>query len=129
MDPIFQTFVSWQFLIFSTAIVAIVFVTRKIAEYLLANWKPAAKESKLWNDLILPILPIFVGSIGALIFKKYPYPDGLVSGGSRFIFGLVAGLLSTVLYRLVLSKLVAQMGANSQSTTDSSMSAGKVDGQ
>src|SRR5574337_363255 len=98
MDPILQTFINWQFLIFGIAVVAVVFVIRKVAEYLLANWKPAAKESKLWNDLVLPILPIAVGSIGALIFKHYPYPDGLTSGGSRFIFGLVAGLLSTVLY-------------------------------
>lgn len=101
MDPILQIFLSWQFLIFGVGVCAVVFVLRKVAEYSLANWKPLMKESKLWNELLMPISPIFVGVIGALAIRSYPYPNNLTSGGSRFIFGLGAGLLSTVLYRLI----------------------------
>lgn len=100
MDTILQTLFSWQFLIFGSAIAAVMFVIRKIIEYAMANWSPLAKESKLWNDLLLPILPVLLGAFGALVFKTYPYPDGLVTGGGRFIFGLVAGLLSTLIYRV-----------------------------
>ncbi len=100
MDTILQTLLSWQFLIFGTAVAAIMFVIRKIIEYAIVNWTPLSKESKLWNDLILPILPVIIGSCGALLFKTYPYPDGLTTSGGRFIFGLVAGLLSTLIYRV-----------------------------
>jgi len=101
MDPILQTLFSWQFLIFGIAVAAIMFVVRRTVEYGLANWTAASKESKLWNDLLLPILPVLLGAFGALIFKNYPYPDGLTTGSSRFIFGLVAGLLSTLFYRVI----------------------------
>lgn len=47
MDTILQTLFSWQFLIFGSAIAAVMFVIRKIIEYAMANWSPLAKESKL----------------------------------------------------------------------------------
>jgi hypothetical protein len=100
MDTILQTLLSWQFLIFGTAVAAVMFVLRKTIEYAMANWTPLAKESKLWNELLLPILPVIIGCSGALLFKTYPYPDGLTTNGGRFIFGLVAGLLSTLIYRV-----------------------------
>lgn len=75
----------------------------------MANWAPAAKESKLWNELLLPILPVVLGSVGALVFKTYPYPDNLTTSGSRFIFGLVAGLLSTLFYRVIKALLVQKI--------------------
>lgn len=111
MDPILQTFLSWQFLIFGVGVVAVVFVLRKIGEYGLANWKPLMKESKLWNDLLMPILPIIVGALGALAIRSYPYPNNLTSGGSRFVFGLGAGLLSTVLYRLITALISQRISA------------------
>lgn len=101
MDSILQVLLSWQFIIFSLGIVAVTTVFRTIAEYLLKNVQVIAKESKLWNDLILPILPVILGSAGTLLIKGYPYPDGISTGGARFVFGLVAGLLSGLVYRIV----------------------------
>lgn len=100
MDPILQTLFSWQFVIFSMAIAAIMFVLRTITEYIMSNCSATAKESKLWNDLLLPILPVLIGPTAAVLIKKFPYPDGLTTSSSRLIFGLVAGLLSTLLYRV-----------------------------
>lgn len=105
MDPILQTLLSWQFIIFGLAISAIMFVLRKIVEYAMAHWAQAAKESGLWTDLLLPISPVVLGATFAVIFKHFPYPDGLTTGSSRFVFGLVAGLLSTLIYRVVNSLL------------------------
>lgn len=101
MDPILQMLLNWQMVLFGLAIAAVTFVIRKVIEYAMANWQFAAKESKMWTDLILPILPVFLGVGGALLFKMFPYPNGLTGGESRGIFGLVAGLLSTLLYRVV----------------------------
>lgn len=111
MDPILQTLLSWQFVIFSMSIAAIMFVLRTLAEYLMTNWKEAAKESKLWTDLLLPILPVVLGAGGAVLIKTFPYPDGLTTTSSRFIFGLVAGLLSTLLYRVFKALLIQKTEA------------------
>jgi hypothetical protein len=105
MDPILQVFLSWQFIIFAVAIMAVVHVIRMFAEYGLSNWKPLMKESKLWNDLIMPILPIVVGVLGALVIKSYPYPNNLTATGSRFIFGLGAGMLASTLFRFVMASI------------------------
>jgi hypothetical protein len=105
MDPILQAFLNWQMLTFGVAVASVMFVLRKIVEFLIVNYFSQPKETKLWNDLLLPILPVILGSSGSLIFKTFPYPDGLSSTGSRFIFGLVAGLLSTLFYRVIKSML------------------------
>lgn len=141
MDPILQIFLSWQFLIFCVAIIAVVFIIRKIAEYGLANWAPIMKETKLWNDLILPILPVVVGFLGGLAIKSYPYPYGLTNTVSRCIFGLGAGLLSTLLYKvlalLIQQKIAGLMTptasntrpATTTPTAEGKMGAGTVDPQ
>lgn len=100
MDPILQTLLSWQFILFGLAIAAIVYVVRKIIEFLMDTYTSFSKESKLWN-LILTILPIFLGPLVAGLVKTLPYPNGLSTTGARIIFGLVAGLMSTTLYRVV----------------------------
>jgi len=106
MDPILSLLFSWQFILFSLFIAGITFVLRKIVEYLMSSFKWAAKESKLWSDLILPILPVLLGAVIADKFKHFPFPDGLSTFGSgRIVFGLVAGLLSTLVYRVINSLL------------------------
>lgn len=118
MDPILQTLFSWQFVVFGLAIAAIVFVLRKIAEYILSAYNLNSKESKLWQDLILPILPVVLGAVAGFLFTTYPYPDGLTTSGSRVIFGLVAGLLSTLFYRLIKSLLMQKITSAIQSVTN-----------
>lgn len=100
MDPILQVLLSWQFVLFSLAVAAVMYVFRIVGEYIMSLFKIDPKNPKWWNDLILPILPVFIGAFGALHINTFPYPDGLTSHGDRLIFGLVAGLLSTLLYRV-----------------------------
>jgi hypothetical protein len=112
----FQALFSWQFLLFCLAIAAIIFVIRRFAEYAMENWASAAKESKLWKELILPILPVLIGPVAAFFAKKYPFPDGLNSISARIAFGLVAGLLSGLVYR-VLKSMLSYKAANPSETT------------
>lgn len=113
MDSMLQALLSWQFLLFCLAVAAITFVVRKFAEYMLDNPKiPTGKMSKtdrLWTELLLPILPVVLGCVGALLAKQYPYPTGLTSGSGRVAFGLVAGLLSGLVYRVVSSFLTGKI--------------------
>ena len=126
MDAVLQALLSWQFVLFCLAISAIVFVVRKFVEYAMENWASVAKESKLWKELILPILPIMLGTVCALLAKRYPYPDGLTTISARMAFGLVAGLLSGLVYRVVkgtltskLSGLISSLGIGNSSSAPS----------
>lgn len=111
MDAVIQAFLSWQFLFFCLAIGAVVFVIRQVVEYGMENWWPlkqwkaAHKDAKLWRGLILPILPIILGQVGALLAKEYPYPEGFSSTSGRLVFGLVAGFTSGLIVRLFRSFL------------------------
>ena len=111
MDTILDTILSWQFIIFGVAVSAVMFVIRTIVEYIMSACKMAVKDSKLWNELFLPILPVIIGTVGAFFFKTYPYPDGLTTNGDRIIFGLVAGLLSTLIYRIGKALLIKKIEA------------------
>ncbi len=97
-----QSFLSWQFVLFCLALVAITSVVRKIVEYFLEHPSvPTTKHSTVWTGLVLPIFPIILGPTVAVLVKQYPYPDDLKSAGSRVIFGLVAGLICPIAYRIV----------------------------
>jgi hypothetical protein len=121
MDTMLTALLSWQFLIYCLAIAAIIFVIRKVVEYVLDNPNiptgKLSKSSRLWRELILPILPVIIGPLSTLLAKKYPYPEGLSTVSGRLAFGLVAGLLSGLVYRLVSAFLVPRFDANQQPET------------
>lgn len=100
MDPILQVLLSWQFILFSLAVAAVMYVFRIVVEYVMVSLKIDPKKPQWWNDLVLPILPVFIGVFGADFITSFPYPNGLTTKGDRIVFGLVAGLLSTLVYRV-----------------------------
>lgn len=112
MDSILSTLLSWQFVVFGLAVVAALFVFRRIVEYTLDIYFKVDKQSKLykfWTELLLPTLPMLLGSGGAVLISTFPYPNDLTTVGSRFVFGLVAGLMSGLLYRIIKSTLVNKL--------------------
>jgi hypothetical protein len=108
MDPMLSMFLSWQFIVFGLAIAAVMFVVRTVVEYFVKN-------SKMWKDLILPILPVLIGGLSALLISSFPYPNELTSAGSRSVFGFVAGLLSGLMYRIIKSLLHQKLSASKNS--------------
>jgi len=110
MDTVLQALFSWQFVLFCLAVAAVTFIARKIIEFVLDHPSiPASKSSKFWTDLFLPIFPVVGGPLGAWLAPGYPYPDGLSTSSGRIIFGLVAGLLSGLVYRIAKSFLVSKI--------------------
>lgn len=111
MDTALQVLLSYQFLLFCLAVTAFTYITTKVVEYFFSIKGYVAKDSHIWSNLILPVLPIVLGCIGAVLAKKYPYPVEIVSISGRFAFGLVAGLLSGFIWRwvkaLIGSKIIA----------------------
>ena len=113
MDNILQTLLSWQFVLFALAIAAFTFVIRKIVEFCLDSPNiPTGKMTKtnrFWTELILPILPVILGGGMGHVAKMYPFPEGLTSVSARIAFGLVAGLLSGLLYRVIKGALASKV--------------------
>lgn len=104
MDELLRIFLSWNFMIFCLGLAAFGFVLRKVVEYLILDNPhiPASKQSPIWRGLILPVAPVLTGALAGYFAKGYPYPEGLsTSEYGRVSFGLVAGLLSGLVYRVV----------------------------
>lgn len=119
-DNVFEALLSWQFALFCLGIAAITFVLRKCIEFfVLDNPKmPGTRTSQFWRDFILPIFPIvFGGGAGGLI-HKYPFPEHLHSISGRIIFGVVAGLFSSQVYRLMNSFLKSKLGKDDDGSSE-----------
>ena len=88
---------------------------------------PVWANGRLWKDFVLPSLPIFLGILGGLTLKHYPYPNIINNSTGRFIFGIVAGFLSGFVYKMVKAQIKSKtpmLGTpdnsnNSDSTPDS----------
>lgn len=112
MDELLKIFLSWQFMIFCLGLSGMGFVFRKLIEYFILDnpHVPASKHSMIWRSLILPIAPVVSGALAGYLAKGYPYPDGLASSEyGRISFGLVAGLLSGLVYRVIAELLRSKM--------------------
>jgi hypothetical protein len=112
MENALQALLSWQFVLFCVSVAACTHVIRIVVDFILRSKNIEPKNNLFWTDLVLPILPVILGSAGAVLAKQYPYPLDIGSGSGRFAFGLCAGLLSGLVWRVVKSmihvKLVSQ---------------------
>lgn len=116
MDPLAALF-SWQFVLLSLFIAGITFIVRLVMEY----YKENLKDQKFWRDVFLPIFPLVLGVVIGATMSKYPYPDGLVSIGGRIVFGMVAGMFSGLVFRVMNAMLKAK--EDNPSTTISTTTA------
>ncbi len=130
MDTALQALFSYQFVLFCLAVSAFTYVVTMVVNYAFHIKGYDAKENHLWSELILPILPLILGSLGAVIAVQYPYPLEITSASGRFAFGLVAGLLSGFAWRWVkaiISSKMKSLGSPSQPPSADGASAGIVD--
>jgi len=104
-----QALLSWQFILFSLCVFSVVFILRIIVEYFLRNFKIVSKKSRLWNELILPIAPPIIGILMSIFGTNLPYPENLTTLDGKIEFGLVAGLFSGLVYRVVKSFVASKI--------------------
>lgn len=110
MDNALQSLLSLSFLFACLAIAAVTYVIKHVTEYILDHpLIPLSKVSVIWKELMLPILPVVLGALISCLNLGYPYPDGLNSSGGKVAFGLVAGLFSGLIYRVLKSTLISKM--------------------
>ena len=92
----FDLLFSWNFLLFSLGIFVMTYVVRSTVEYFFKTFVAGA----FWNALCLAVMPPLFGAITGLLAKSYAYPGELNSTFDRVMFGAVAGLLSTWVYKV-----------------------------
>ena len=112
MNDLLSVFLTWNFIIFSLSIAGITFVTRKIVEYCLEKGTPDnvhPTKATIWTELMVPILPLLLGGLGGFMISGYSYPEGIVSSSSRTGWGLVAGMFSGLLYKIIKGLLVQKL--------------------
>lgn len=105
MDPL--AFLTWQFIMFSLFVYAVMWVLRLTVEFFI----PVAKTAKIWTSFLLLILPVIIGGLLGWGFKVYPYATGLTSSGDHIAYGSVAGLLSTLLFKVIKELLGSKITA------------------
>lgn len=95
------------------------FIRKAVEGYLTAF---AARPQ--WKKVWLPSLPPLFGGIAAAVMHKYPFLCTLPTWGTRFIYGCVAGGLSSFFYKIVKAVIVARLGVK---VSDDSMPPGPND--
>lgn len=110
MDNALQSLLSLSFLFACLSIAAVTYVVKQIVEFVLDKpYIPASKASVIWKGLILPILPVVLGALMSYFGAGYKYPEELDSPSGRVAFGLVAGLFSGLIYRVLKSILTSKL--------------------
>lgn len=89
-------FFNWEIVVFALGLYIVVFIFRRIVE---GFWKKAL-ANYYWSEVVLPILPPFVGAIFALVAVSFPYPDIVKTTGIRVMYGLGMGFFSGWAYRV-----------------------------
>lgn len=103
-----ESLITLPFVFFCLAVFFTTHTVRKIVEALLPAIRkdtPLTRSQKVWEEFLLPSLPILVGLVLGVLLKSWPWPVGIVGWASRAIAGGVAGFLSTWIYRMVRSFL------------------------
>jgi hypothetical protein len=70
----------------------------------------AAFDKKLgkyywYSEQLMPVLPVIIGAVFAACAIHFVFPVGMAALSSRIVYGAVAGLLSSLVYRNVKSYL------------------------
>lgn len=107
MDPI-SGLLSLQFLVLCLALSALIFAIRRLVEFRFNTFT----KGTLWRDLILPLLPLVLGTLIPLAAPMLPVPEGFASTSGRVLFGLTAGFLSGFVYRWVKAAFHAKVGSH-----------------
>ena len=79
----------------AAAVSAFTYVVTIVVDYGFSVKGYVSKESHIWTNLILPILPVILGSVGALIAKQYPFPAGITSGSGSGATTNLSGIVTT----------------------------------
>lgn len=95
-------------LVFGTVIWLLVLILRKVVETSAVKIAPIFPDKyepffvEGWREWILPLSPIFLGGLVALLAPMYPFPEAFAASESgKLFFGIVTGGASGYVYRFM----------------------------
>jgi len=108
LDSLVNAIVSQQFIYICLAVYVVTYFVRRLIE---GTWKVLVETGRvrqttlafrLWNEVCLPVLTIFVGGLMGLMAKTFVWPE-LTNGtrSGRIMFGAVCGLFSAFIYNRI----------------------------
>lgn len=111
MDTALQALLSYQFILFCLCLAAITYVLRLTVQFFILDnpQMPGSRASAFWKELLLPIAPVVNGAVLGFLVKGSIYPEIVIDKAGRVMFGLVAGLLSGLVYRVVWGMIKSKM--------------------
>ena len=72
--------------------------------------------SRWWNQVILYVLPILLGSLGAIGLRGTTVmPEGVESFKAAVVYGMVLGSMSSMLYKILRMLIMKKAGVCSES--------------
>ncbi len=101
MEQSLTELLSLPFIVLCLVVAGITEIFRRVTDFVLDNPTiPASRNSKIWTQVILPTLPLPIGMLITKYFPNLPYPTGWEDHDARILLGFVAGLLSTLVFRV-----------------------------
>lgn len=115
MENVLEQLLSLSTIVLCLMISVLVEMQRKV----ITKIKPDLEKSKMWNEFWVPLGPLGTGALIGLFIEQYPWPADFTSTWGRVFFGVVCGLASAHVYRVVKKFLVKKedsMGAKDAGT-------------
>ena len=107
-DPLVGFF-TWPTLLFAIVIYGVTRFIRATAE----NFFPKLRGHRIWEDVFLSLLPVFLGAGLAMLVKAYPLPPAFAVGKElRAFFGASVGGASGLLYKVFKAMVKKQWGVD-----------------
>ncbi len=91
---------SYKALFFGMAVYVVCLIARRGLELALPSLKTGTKLGGVWQQLVLPTLPVLLGGVAGWFISSFPYPDGLASQSTHVMYGLVCGFAAGWAYRI-----------------------------
>jgi len=114
---------SWQTLLFTVGIFIFSFFIRRTLEAVFPSLRkdtPDTTGSRIWQMVLLPMLPVAVGMLTAGLVKRWPFPPSIDHLESRVIYGAVCGFFSSWSYRIAKKVVFAQFRVKDENETKES---------
>ena len=99
-----EAILTWQVGVFALAVFILTHFLRKMLEALFPSIRkdtPLTTWQRVWDLVLLPSLPVFVGVLLGVLVKTWPWPPGIATPGARALLGAVVGFFSTWFYRIL----------------------------
>jgi hypothetical protein len=135
-DAFVNNFFGWHTLIFMAVCYILTFFTRRTVETMWPSLQKKADENdpaktyltkmaRVWNELILFVIPVFFGAVTAMLAKKYPFPEGFQTLSARALFGVVTGFFSGFAFKILMQIIGRRFGVALSGTSGAPPAIGK----